>query len=92
MLTLGVMIRRLATVHGGGRCSAWPHTVMAGEVRRGQEASSGTLGRPIPYSLYLPDGYADSHRAIPYCFCCTATAAPRTTGPTAAVSPPLWTG
>ncbi len=44
---------------------AWAHTVMAGEVRRSQEASSGTLGRPIPYSLYLPDGYADSDRRYP---------------------------
>ena len=34
----------------------------AGEVRRGLTVPSPALGRPIPYTLYLPDGYAAGGR------------------------------
>lgn len=36
----------------------------AGEIRRAQ-AASATLGRDIPYTLYLPDGYAGNSRRYP---------------------------
>lgn len=37
----------------------------AGEVRRGLSILSESLGRPIPYTLYLPDGYATSGHGYP---------------------------
>ena len=36
----------------------------AGEVRRGLVAPSAALGRAIPYSLYLPDGYDGDGAAV----------------------------
>lgn len=40
----------------------------AGEIRRGLAAPSPALGREIPYSLYLPDGYADGSARYPVLF------------------------
>lgn len=34
----------------------------AGEVHRGLDLASPVLGRPIPYTLYLPDGFASAGR------------------------------
>jgi S-formylglutathione hydrolase FrmB len=42
-----------------------PGATLGGEVRRGLAARSPALGRDIPYSLYLPDGYAGSARRYP---------------------------
>ena len=44
---------------------AWAHGATAGEVRRGLSAPSAALGRAIPYTLYLPDGYGASGRRYP---------------------------
>lgn len=34
-----------------------PAAAAAGEVRENQQARSPALGRPLPYTVYLPDGY-----------------------------------
>ena len=39
-----------------------------GEIRRDLAAPSPTLGRDIPYSLYLPDGYGESAERYPVLF------------------------
>ena len=39
-----------------------------GEIRRGLVAPSPALGREIPYTLYLPDGYADGSARYPVLF------------------------
>ena len=44
---------------------AWVHGATAGEIRRGLSAPSVALGRAIPYTLYLPDGYGASGRRYP---------------------------
>jgi S-formylglutathione hydrolase FrmB len=41
---------------------AWVPLATAGEVRHGLSAPSPALGRPVPYSLYLPDGYDQAER------------------------------
>ena len=44
---------------------AWAAGTAAGEVRRGLAAPSPTLGRAIPYTLYLPGGYAGGRQHHP---------------------------
>ena len=43
-------------------------TAAAGEIRHGLAAPSPALGRDIPYTLYLPDGYADGSARYPVLF------------------------
>lgn len=45
-----------------------PRAVTAGDVRSDLLAPSPALGRGIPYSLYLPDGYEDGARRYPVLF------------------------
>jgi S-formylglutathione hydrolase FrmB len=47
---------------------AWPAAATAGEVRRGLATPSPVLGREIPYTLYLPDGYGDGQARYPVLF------------------------
>jgi S-formylglutathione hydrolase FrmB len=62
---------------GGGLRRPWPlalaallltAAVEAGEIRRGLKAPSPALGRVVPYSLYLPDGYGASAQRYPVLF------------------------
>jgi enterochelin esterase family protein len=46
---------------------AWSPLAAAGEVRHGLSAPSPTLGRPVSYNLYLPDGY-DGATPLPVLF------------------------
>lgn len=53
---LGALLTGLVPGAGGA---------VAGEVRRALAAESPALGRPLPYAIYLPDGYESGKRRYP---------------------------